>query len=35
MQTAQTLFFTNPKQVEVREIPLPIFKGDEVLLETV
>ncbi len=35
MQTAQTLFFTNPKQVEVREIPLPILKGDEVLVETV
>jgi len=35
MQTAQTLFFTNPKQVEVREIPLPILKEDEVLVETV
>jgi 2-desacetyl-2-hydroxyethyl bacteriochlorophyllide A dehydrogenase len=35
MPTAKTLFFTSPKQVEVRKIPLPDLKEDEVLVETV
>jgi 2-desacetyl-2-hydroxyethyl bacteriochlorophyllide A dehydrogenase len=35
MPAAQTLFFTAPKQVEVREIDLPLLNNDEVLVETV
>lgn len=35
MTTAKTLFFTAPKQVEVREISLPALNEDEVLVETV
>ncbi|MEW6286990.1 MAG: zinc-binding alcohol dehydrogenase [Chloroflexota bacterium] len=32
---ARSLFFTAPKQIEVRETPLPPLKDDEVLVETV
>lgn len=35
MQTAKSIIFTAPKQVEVRETPLPPLKEDEVLVETV
>ncbi|WKZ39812.1 MAG: zinc-binding alcohol dehydrogenase [Anaerolineales bacterium] len=35
MQTAKTLFFTAPKQVEVRETLLPPPKADEVLVKTI
>ena len=31
----RTLFFTAPKQVELREEPLPALRGDEVLVETI
>ncbi len=34
MPKAQTLYFTSPKQVEIREINLPALKADEVLVET-
>ena len=35
MPKVQTLFFTAPKKVEVRESTLPILKENEVLVETV
>ena len=35
MQKVQTLFFTAPKKVEIRESTLPILKEDEVLVETI
>ena len=35
MFPAKTLFFTAPRQVEVRESNLPLLKEDEVLVETV
>ncbi|MEK6753993.1 MAG: zinc-binding alcohol dehydrogenase [Chloroflexota bacterium] len=35
MPTARTLFFTAPKQVEIRETTLPPLKADEVLVETI
>ncbi|HRJ57362.1 MAG TPA: zinc-binding alcohol dehydrogenase [Anaerolineales bacterium] len=35
MTTARTLFFTAPKQIDLRETPLPDLKEDEVLVETV
>lgn len=35
MPKARTLFFTAPKQIEVREISLPVLKENEVLVETV
>ena len=35
MTTARTLFFTAPKQIEIRETPLADLKEDEVLVETV
>ncbi|MBN8658029.1 MAG: zinc-binding alcohol dehydrogenase [Anaerolineae bacterium] len=35
MTTAQTLFFTSPRCVEIRESSLPPIKKDEVLVETV
>ena len=35
MPKIQTLFFTAPKKVEVRESTLPILKENEVLVETV
>jgi len=35
MPTAQTVFFTAPKQVEIREMLLPALQTDEVLVETV
>jgi len=35
MPAAKTLFFTAPKQVEVRETVLPPLQDDEVLVETV
>ncbi|RJP54425.1 MAG: oxidoreductase [Anaerolineaceae bacterium] len=35
MEQAKTLFFTTPKQVEVRETPLPPLKADEVLVQTI
>lgn len=35
MTTAQTLFFTSPRCVEIRESSLPPIKDDEVLVETV
>ncbi len=35
MQKARTLFFTAPKQIEIRETPLPHLKDDEVLVETI
>lgn len=34
MTTAQTLYFTSPRCVEIRELPLPPIKDDEVLVET-
>jgi 2-desacetyl-2-hydroxyethyl bacteriochlorophyllide A dehydrogenase len=35
MPKAKTLFFTAPKKTEIREIPLPRLKEDEVLVETI
>jgi len=35
MQKARTLFFTAPKQIEIRETALPTLKEDEVLVETI
>ncbi len=35
MPKSQTLFFTAPKQIEVRETHLPSLKEDEVLVETI
>ncbi|MBI5823593.1 MAG: zinc-binding alcohol dehydrogenase [Chloroflexi bacterium] len=35
MQKARTLFFTAPKQVEIRETILPPLKDDEILVETI
>ncbi|MBM4426248.1 MAG: zinc-binding alcohol dehydrogenase [Chloroflexi bacterium] len=35
MYKAKTLFFTAPKQVEIRETSLPEIQGDEVLVETI
>ncbi|NWF62709.1 MAG: oxidoreductase [Chloroflexi bacterium] len=35
MSVAKTLFFTAPKQVEVRETRLPDLKTDEILVETI
>jgi 2-desacetyl-2-hydroxyethyl bacteriochlorophyllide A dehydrogenase len=35
MPKAQTLYFTSPKQVEIRETNIPAPKGDEVLVETI
>lgn len=35
MPNAETLFFTAPKQVEVREASLPPLNADEVLVETI
>jgi 2-desacetyl-2-hydroxyethyl bacteriochlorophyllide A dehydrogenase len=35
MPKAQTLYFTAPKQVEIRETNLPAIKGDEVLVQTI
>ncbi len=32
---ARTLFFTAPKQIEIREVTLPVLKDDEVLVETI
>jgi 2-desacetyl-2-hydroxyethyl bacteriochlorophyllide A dehydrogenase len=32
---SRTVFFTAPKQVEIREEPLPSLKDDEVLVETI
>jgi 2-desacetyl-2-hydroxyethyl bacteriochlorophyllide A dehydrogenase len=34
MTTAQTLYFTSPRRVEIRESTLPSIKDDEVLVET-
>ena len=35
MQKARTLFFTAPKQTEIRETTLPPLKDDEVLVESI
>lgn len=35
MPTAQSLFFTAPKTVEIREVSLPTLQADEVLVETI
>ncbi len=35
MQKTKTLFFTSPKQIEIRETTLPPLKDDEVLVETI
>jgi len=35
MPQVQTLFFTAPKKVEIRESTLPVLKKDEVLVETI
>lgn len=35
MSKAQTLYFTSPKQIEIRETKLPDLKADEVLVETI
>lgn len=35
MPKASTLFFTSPKQIEIKETSLPILKEDEVLVETI
>ena len=35
MPKAKTLFFTAPRKIEIREIPLPGLKEDEVLVETI
>ncbi|MBL8090727.1 MAG: hypothetical protein JNJ43_10385 [Anaerolineales bacterium] len=35
MPKASTLFFTSPKQIEIKEVPLPTLKDDEVLVETI
>ena len=35
MTCAQTLYFTSPQHVEVRETTLPSIKDDEVLVETI
>jgi 2-desacetyl-2-hydroxyethyl bacteriochlorophyllide A dehydrogenase len=35
MPKVQSLFFTAPKKVEMRETTLPILKADEVLVETI
>ena len=35
MPKVQTLFFTAPKKVEIRESTLPALKKDEVLVETI
>jgi 2-desacetyl-2-hydroxyethyl bacteriochlorophyllide A dehydrogenase len=35
MPKANTLFFTSPKQIEIKEVPLPTLKDDEVLVETI
>jgi 2-desacetyl-2-hydroxyethyl bacteriochlorophyllide A dehydrogenase len=35
MQKVQTLFFTAPKKIEIRESILPVLKEDEVLVETI
>jgi 2-desacetyl-2-hydroxyethyl bacteriochlorophyllide A dehydrogenase len=35
MQKVRTLFFTSPKQIEIRETTLPPLKDDEVLVETI
>jgi 2-desacetyl-2-hydroxyethyl bacteriochlorophyllide A dehydrogenase len=35
MPKARTLFFTSPKQVEIKETTLPSLKDDEVLVETI
>jgi 2-desacetyl-2-hydroxyethyl bacteriochlorophyllide A dehydrogenase len=35
MYKAKTLFFTAPKELEVRETTLPALKSDEVLVETI
>ncbi len=34
MPAARTLFFTDPRKVEIQEIPLPRLKEDETLVET-
>ena len=31
----RTIYFTAPRQVELREEPLPAFGADEVLVETI
>ncbi|MFN8383581.1 MAG: zinc-binding alcohol dehydrogenase [Anaerolineales bacterium] len=35
MQKAKTIYFTAPKQIEIRETSLPPLKEDEVLVETI
>ena len=35
MLKAKTLFFTDLRKIEIREIPLPALKEDEVLVETI
>lgn len=35
MPKASTLFFTSPKHVEIKEIPLPVLKDDEVLVQSI
>ena len=35
MPKAHTLYFTAPKQIEIRELSLPILKENEVLVETI
>jgi 2-desacetyl-2-hydroxyethyl bacteriochlorophyllide A dehydrogenase len=35
MLKAKTLFFTGPQKTEIREMPLPSLKVDEVLVETI
>jgi 2-desacetyl-2-hydroxyethyl bacteriochlorophyllide A dehydrogenase len=35
MPKAKALFFTAPQKIEIREIPLPHLKEDEVLVETI
>lgn len=35
MHSAKTLYFTAPRQVDIREVSLPSLKEDEVLVETI
>ncbi|MCE9644514.1 MAG: oxidoreductase [Chloroflexi bacterium] len=35
MPQAKTVFFTSPKQVEIKTTPLPALKADEVLVESI
>lgn len=35
MPKASTLFFTSPKQIEIKEVLLPTLKDDEVLVESI